>query len=102
MKGTRRKLYNISLSKKQIYEIASLADDELSEIIMTQIEKQEEYEEMGKTKAYFKKYYLAHKKEIAKQQKRYHQTSEHYKMYQKKHREYIKKWRKKHKKTQIK
>lgn len=92
MKGARRKLYNIALSKNQVYDIVSLVDDKLSEIIMIQVEKQEEYDEMGKEKAYYKQYYLAHKEEYAERSKRY------YKQNKKKYHERYKKWCEKNRK----
>lgn len=92
MKGARRKLYNIALNRNQVYEIVSLVDDNLSEIIMTQVEKQQEYKEMGKEKAYYKQYYLTHKEKYKKQQKEYYEKNKDRRA------EYQKEWRKKNKK----
>ena len=87
----KRKMYNIALSKKQAYEIVSLVDDELAEAIITQIENQEEYKQVGKRKEYFKKYYLTHKEEYKERWQRYY--AENFERYQKRGKE----WRQKNK-----
>lgn len=80
------KIYKIFLTKFQILAIAELVNEELSENILKQAEKQERDD-----LTYKQQYYLFNKEKIRKQQKKYRIAN------YEKISEYNKKWREKNK-----
>ena len=88
--STMKNNYRILLTRKQLYQIVELVDEELSQRILAQAESQE----FDKVE-YYKKYYLAHKEEIAQKQKKYRlanseRISEYNKKWQEKNKERLK------------